>query len=333
MKAVRFVTVLALFMILLLALVLSACGSGGSSQEEEKEGAPSSEEEKKEDEKKEAVEGKKKEEKKEEAKKGEAKDLPKSAAGGQPGPGGESAISGAGVPEGGDFDRKVIKTAELGIRAENVRDSASEAQQITARLGGDILSSELNQGGGSVSADLVLTVPSERFEEALDELRELGTEVTTDTVEGEDVTEEYVDLQARERNLLAAEQSLVELYDQSESVQDTLAIQRELTGVRGEIERVQGRIEYLEQRTDFSQITLGIQPAVGATESRPAWDPAGVVDRAWDASLRVLQALATALISVVVFGWWLVPVLVVGLVLLWRWRKRRGSGKDTTQAP
>ncbi len=240
-------------------------------------------------------------------------------------PDAEAVASEAGVPEGQDaqdFDRRVIRNAELGIRAEDVRRAAAEAQQVTAQFGGSVVvSSEINQGDDSVSADLVLSVPSERFEEALDELRELGTEVTTDTVEGEDVTEEFVDLESRERNLLAAEESLIELYDQSESVNDTLTVLRELTRIRDQTERVQGRIEYLEQRTDFSQITLDIQPAAGAAGSRPAWDPAGVAARAWNASLLVLQAVATAVISIVAFGWWLVPVLLVGLV--WWWRRRR----------
>ncbi len=189
------------------------------------------------------------------------------------------------------------------------------------------MSSEINQDGGSVSADLVLTIPSEGFEEALEELRGIGTEVTKDTVEGEDVTEEFVDLQSRERNLLAAEQSLLELYGQAESVQDTLTVLRELTQIRDQIERVQGRIEYLEQRSDFSQVTLRIESAVGAAVpgGRPAWDPAGVASRAWNASLSVLQALASAIISILAFGWWFIPVLVVGLIWWWRRRKKRGA--------
>ena len=60
-------------------------------------------------------------------------------------------------------------------------------------------------------ADLILSVPSDRFEDALDELRGLGEEVATDTVSEQDVTEEYVDPQSCERNLLAADQSLLDL--------------------------------------------------------------------------------------------------------------------------
>jgi hypothetical protein len=237
--------------------------------------------------------------------------------------GGELAVADTGVSDDlsapGDFDRKIVKTAELGIRAEEVRDAAASAQQIAAGFGGSVLSSQIAGSDGSVSADLVLLVPSPEFEVALDELRGLGKEVTSDTVRGEDVTEEFVDLESRERNLLAAEQSLLELYDRAQSVNAALAIERELTGIRGEIELVQGRIQYLEDRTASSRISLSIQP-VARPSPPPAWSPGRVVAQAWDASLAVLQALATVLISALVFGWWLAPLLIAGFV----WWRRRG---------
>ena len=232
--------------------------------------------------------------------------------------------AGVGVVEG--FDRMVVKTAELGIRAEDVRGSAARAREVSARFGGEVLSSRVYGGSGPVSADLVLSVPSGEFEAALDELRGLGGRVTTDTVEGQDVTEEFVDLESRGRNLLAAEASLLTLYDRAESVEDTLTVERELTEIRGQIEEVQGRIQYLERRTASSEIILHLQPVATAAPER-AWSPSLVAARAWDASLLVLQTAATATISAVVFCWWLLPVLVAGLI--WWRRNRAPSPTDT----
>ena len=222
----------------------------------------------------------------------------------------------------GVFDRMVVKTAELGVRSGDVRGSAEEARRVAGRFGGEVLSSRVYAGSGPVSADLVLSVPSGGFEAALDELRGLGERVTTDTVEGQDVTEEFVDLESRERNLLAAEESLLALYDRAESVEDTLTVERELTDIRGQIEEVQGRIQYLERRTATSEIVLHLEPVATAPPERP-WSPSSVAARAWDASLGVLQAAATALISAVVFCWWLVPPLAVGALL---WRRGRVTG-------
>jgi hypothetical protein len=232
-------------------------------------------------------------------------------------------VSGTAVPPE-DFDRKIIKTAELGLSSEDVRDEAAAAQQVATRFGGTIISSQTYRSDNAVYADLVLSVPSEHFEDALDELRGLGEEVTTDTVSGQDVTEEYVDLQSRERNLLAAEQSLLDLYNRADDVQDALSIQRELTAVRGQIEQVQGRMQYLKQSSDMSQISLNIQPVASPPKPPPAWDPALVVARAWNASLAVLQALTAAIVSTLVFGWWIIPPLALGAWWLRRRLRRPG---------
>lgn len=221
------------------------------------------------------------------------------------------------------FERMIVKTAELGVRTRDVRASLAEARDVSAKFGGDVLSSRVYGGEGPVSADLVLAVPSGEFEATLDELRGLGRRITTDAVKGQDVTEEFVDLESRERNLVAAEESLLTLYDRAESVDDTLEVQRELTVVRGQIEEVQGRMQYLEDRTTTSRISLTIEPISMVATPRQTWDPALVAVQAWDASLRVLQAGATAIISAAVFCWWLVPAAVAGLVFGRRWRASR----------
>ena len=121
--------------------------------------------------------------------------------------------------------------------------------------------------------------------------------------------------------MLATEESLLKLYDESEDVNDTLSIQRELTEVRGEIERVQGRIQYLEQRSETSRISLFIAP-VEEVAAPPVWSPASIVGQAWDASLGFLQVIATVLLSVAVFSWWLVPLILLGFVW-WRAHTRQ----------
>ena len=229
----------------------------------------------------------------------------------------------------GDFGRKVVKTANLGLRTKEVRQSAAQAQQIAAAAGGSVLSSQVYRGDDSVTAQLVLSVPSAEFERVLDDLRSLGEKVTTDSISGQDMTEEYVDLRSRERNLTATEESLLRLYDRAQNVEEALSIQRELTSVRGEIEMVQGRIKYLDQHTAYSQITLDIQPVTSPPPPQPAWGPGDVAARAWGASLSVLQTIATAVISAFVFGWWLAPVLVGGL--LWWRRRNRGSRPPATE--
>ena len=225
----------------------------------------------------------------------------------------------AALPE--DFDRRVIRSADLGIRAEDVRASAVRAGDVAEKYGGAVLGSNTSEDGDDdVYAELVISVPAQDFENALADIRSLPGKVVNDSVSGQDVTEEFVDLESRERNLLAAEASLLKLYDRAESVEDTLVVERELTNVRGEIEQVQGRVKFLESRTEFSRISLNVSP-VPTPGPNLAWQPDRVASSAWDASLAVLQAAATAIIAVLVFGWLWIPLLVGGLIFRRRYRQ------------
>jgi Domain of unknown function (DUF4349) len=146
------------------------------------------------------------------------------------------------------------------------------------------------------------------------------------------VTEEYVDLQSRERNLLAAEQTLLDLCNRATDVEDALSIQRELTVLRGQVEQVQGRIQYLDQSTQTAQISLNIRPVASPPKPPPAWDPA-LVARAWSASLAVLHTLAAAVISTLIFGWWLIPPLVAGALWIRRRLRRGGFAEPVPESP
>jgi hypothetical protein len=161
MESMRVATVWAVGALLLLVLLLPACARGGSEAQSGGGGASSDQEAKQA-----SVQLA------ESARSGAGQLAPNSAVGS------ESQV----LPEG--FDRKILKRAELGIRAEAVRENAAQAQQIAAQFGGSVLSSQIAQDDGSIYANLVLSIPSPEFEKALDELRGLGKEVTTDTSGG-----------------------------------------------------------------------------------------------------------------------------------------------------
>jgi hypothetical protein len=90
----------------------------------------------------------------------------------------QSSEGAAGITEDpaalGDFGRKVVKTADLGLRSQEVRQSAARAQQIAATAGGTVLSSQVYTSDDSVSADLVLSVPSGGIREGARRVEEPG---------------------------------------------------------------------------------------------------------------------------------------------------------------
>jgi hypothetical protein len=249
---------------------------------------------------------------------------------------GESAASGSTVTDASmaqSLDRMVIRTAQLTVEVANMEEALAQARQIASRSGGIVSASNTHlervNDQDRMVADLTLQVRSEAADSAMSDLRALG-KVTTEASGSQDVTEEYVDLGSNLRNLQASESAILKLMDKATQIQDVLQLQRELTNVRGQIERIQGRKTYLERRSDMATITLSLRlppPPTAAPPFNGAWDPAGVAQRGWQASLTLLRGIADLVIVAVAFSWWLVP-FVAAAAYVWLHRRR-----PTTAAP
>lgn len=223
----------------------------------------------------------------------------------------------------------VIRNATLTIEAFDVGQALVDARQIAQQAGGYVSASnshtERVDDQDQMVVDVTLQVRSDSTDATLTALRALGT-VTSESSSSQDVTEEYVDLDANLRNLRASETAILGLMDKATRIDDVLSLQRELTSVRGQIERLQGRQRYLERRSDMSTITLSLRPP-GTGQPRPAptsFDPLGAAQRGWQASLTVLRSVAEVVLVGAAFSWWLVPPLALFAYLWLRRRPRTG---------
>jgi hypothetical protein len=216
------------------------------------------------------------------------------------------------------WDRMVIRTATLNLTVEDVTAGVNQVTALAARYGGRVMQMDTHvQGEYSVST-VTIQVPGDEFEQVLPELRSLGgrvKKVLAENVSGQDVTEEYTDLQSQLRNLKATETRLLQLYEKATTVPDVLALDRELRQIQAEVERIQGRTNYLSKRSEMSTITITLSPPALleptlTPEPKKVWDPAEIAARAWNASLDLLTNIGTVVITVGVFLWWLLPVLL-----------------------
>jgi len=161
--------------------------------------------------------------------------------------------------------RKVIRRAELSIEVASPAHAESQVSSLVERLGGYIESSEreLSADEGQrteARVALSLRLPSERLDEALRELKRLGRGAETEKIGSEDVTDEYIDVDARITNQRHLEQQLVTLLAQATTVDSALKVHQELTNVRTEIDRLQGRKRFLETESAFAKISLSLSP-------------------------------------------------------------------------
>ena len=205
----------------------------------------------------------------------------------------------------------VVKTAQLEVHVgeDGIEDAVTDAVAVAGRYGGFVLSTTVDDDGRA-HGTVVLRIPAEHFETALSALEDLG-EVDAKTVSGEDVSEEFVDLEARARNLRAQEVVLLRLMRRASTVAGTIRVQSELSAVQLEIERIEGRLRFLRDQTALSTITLRLEERAAPPQ------PAGVWSDAWE---RVRDGFALMGTALVVGGATLLPFVPLVLVALLVWR-------------
>jgi len=200
----------------------------------------------------------------------------------------------------------VIKTAEIALEIERggFKDALQDATAVASAEGGFVLSSSV-QGRESRRGSIVLRVPSDRFEAALASLRGLGS-VERERVSGEDVGQEFVDLEARLRNLRAQEAVLLRLMNEAQTVTDTIRVQKELTGIQLEVEQIRGRLRYLHDQASFGTISVSMVEAGVVAPGEP-----GIIAQAWERAVEGFLAVIGGLITALGV---LVPIAVLALL-------------------
>jgi hypothetical protein len=214
--------------------------------------------------------------------------------------------------------RMVVFTAELRFEVEDV-DSALDAISIYAvESGGFVAGVSATEGEGGIIA---IRVPQETFYEAIREIERLG-EVREKEVKGEDITEGYVDLEARLKNLRSQEERLLEILGMCVDVEEVLKVEKELERVRGGIEGLTGEMRYIEGRVELATITVSLREAHEKERTRLPqvdwWAPVF-------AGLQALFTIAQGLIAMAVV---LVPFAAVGLPAYRIYKRSRTNPDD-----
>ncbi len=208
-------------------------------------------------------------------------------------------------------ERLIIRTGWLTIIAADTEAALQQIGALAETNGGWIVSSEARQRGEAKTGNITVRIPAARFNQTLDEIKALAVEVTDESTSGQDVTEEFVDLNARLSNLEATAERVRGFLDQSRNVEEALAVNQELSRLESDIEVIKGRLQFLSQSAAFSTVNVTVRPD---TVARPievgGWRPEGVAKDAIEALVSTLQGLANFLIWVVIY------VLPVGLLLL-----------------
>jgi hypothetical protein len=225
------------------------------------------------------------------------------------------------------IERKVIRNADLQLETSDPEAAQNKITSIADTKGGYVVESNQSTSDLQIkkrdTVTMTLRVPSDRFASAVEEIRSAADTVLMETVKGEDVTEEFIDVEARLKAQKALEQQYLEIMKRASSVEDALYVQGELAEVRGEIEKVEGRKRYLENQSSLSTIKIKLQTPAAISASSTNFNSrlgesfgAGL-----DVALNFILGLVTLVVGALPFA------LFIGLpgflIVRHFWRKQR----------
>jgi hypothetical protein len=179
----------------------------------------------------------------------------------------------AGGEEGTSADRKLVRTESLGLIVKTPAETAEKIIQIAQGAGGFLVASNVNGGADATSASLSIRVPAERFDEVRAQIRNLSLRVESESIDAQDVTKQYVDQEARLRNLGAQEQQYLGILRKAATVKDTLEVSGKLNEVRGAIEERQAEFEALSKQVETVAINITLRAEADAQVFGLNWRP------------------------------------------------------------
>lgn len=217
------------------------------------------------------------------------------------------------------------------LEVESVTGAYDEVSAIASRLGGYVAEGSYSGAGDRRTGRLVIRVPADSYDRAVDELQGVAKTVTNASSATQDVTGEVTDLDATLRNLRAVEAQYVALLGQARTIQDMLQVQERLQAVRSDIERNEGRLALLNRLSALATITVQLTPVSPVVQVRDSeQSPLGAAAEAWEASLETLRQVAVVGVAVLVYSWWLTPALAA---VAWVARRQLRHRRSTATAP
>jgi hypothetical protein len=205
-------------------------------------------------------------------------------------------------------DRKIIRNADLDLEADDPEDAQRKITSITEQRGGFVVESQQSSSEiTSATRDIVtmtVRVPAHHFSEALADIRNVSKRVVLESVKGQDVTEEFIDIEAQIKAKKALEQQFMEIMKRAETVEEALSVQSQLANVRGDIERVEGRKRFLENQSSLSTIRIRLQTAKVFAASSVGFGGrlADSFTAGADVAINFVLGLVTVLIAVLPFA-------------------------------
>lgn len=229
-------------------------------------------------------------------------------------------------------DRKIIRNADLSLESSSPESVQKAITTVAETRGGFVVESQqrstTKDNSVKDTVSMTVRVPAAKFTEAVEEIKRSAEGVISENIKGEDVTDQFVDIEARLRAKKATEQQFMEIMKQAKTVEDALNVQEQLGQIRTEIEQIEGKKRLLENQSSLSTIKIDIRTKAAFAESsvgfgRKLSDAFGT---GVDVALSFILGLVTVIVSVLpFFVLILLPLALIVRYLIVRQKRRSES--------
>ena len=216
-----------------------------------------------------------------------------------------------------DVEQKIIKTAFLRFESTNMDKSYQQLLRSINANKGFVQDDNSSKSYNTITRTLKVRIPTTNFQSALDSISKHVTYFDSRSISAKDVTEEFIDIEARLKAKQELEKRYLELLDKAKTVKEILDIERELTNIREEIEAKQGRLKYLQNKVSLSNITLEFYKHTSET---PVATNYGT--KMWNALKGGFSGISIFFLGLL-YIWPILVLLVVGIFIIKRWMKKQ----------
>ncbi|HOM78091.1 MAG TPA: DUF4349 domain-containing protein [bacterium] len=223
--------------------------------------------------------------------------------------------------------RMMVKNASQSLHVKNVKESINAIEIYTKNIGGYVVNKSLNEPQEASTGYVTLRIPAEKLEEALSYFGEKAVKVIYESVYGNDITDQYVDTQAKLEVLEKTKAIFVGMLDNATNFDQILRAQQEILNVQQQIDSVKGQIEYMEKTAKMSLVNIDISTDELSLGYAPAdtWRPGVVFKLAVRSLVRNARQLGNTVIWVGVYAVLWVPTIWIFVKVRNLLKKKKGN--------
>lgn len=214
--------------------------------------------------------------------------------------------------------RMIIRNARISLQVNDIPKAIDNITQIADRSGGYVVNSEYNQNvsyGGGGFAEISIRVPANGLNSVLQSLKSLATKVVQESVTGEDITQQYVNLESELNNLQSAKIQLTKIMQGATKTEDVLLVFQQLSETQRKIDVTEGQIKYYKESVAYSLVTvdLTMNPAIQLNQDSK-WRIGEVISGSYQELIKALRQFTYGVIQFAVF--FLPMILLWGVIVL-----------------